>query len=308
MLVAVVGLSAGCATETTAPFHVYNSPLLEGRAQVRYPTARHFDPLELGDHVLADEALADTGAAAPRTPSRAQLPADAPGVAPRPAGDAASAPAPGLPALSATKPAPVPASTATGAPAASDTSAQPDARLAHAGNAPAETAPAKAAAFVWDVYRVNGVSFDRGARTDVAALYRACKKAGKVYHSSKPAIGDLVFFHNTDDYNGDTRNNDWYTHVALVESVGDAGQVALLGFHDGQVREQQLNLEQPDAMASRHGQQLNSQLRPRRDQDPPFTQYLSGQLFAGFCSALGDRSEFVVIDNWKPGMALPQAE
>ena len=160
---------------------------------------------------------------------------------------------------------------------------------------------ALSAAYAHAVLSVNEIKLSDEAAESVPALYRECRQAGGMYHSNRPNVGDLVFFHNTYDANQDGRNNDWYTLVGIIEGANTQGGVDFLAFHDGRVQRMQVNL---DASGDR---QSNSRLRVEAADDPPFTQYLAGQLFAGFCDILGDREDLVVIDNWVPGMEIEEA-
>lgn len=166
--------------------------------------------------------------------------------------------------------------------------------------------PSDAAAYVTAVYALNETptSERSGADVSIVDIYRYAQRNGTIYHSSRPAVGDLVFFHNTFDRNGDGRNNDWYTHVGLVESVDEDGTVSILSYMDDHVARAYLNLERADSDDER----VNTTLRRRRPDDPPYTQYLASELFAGFGSLLGERTEFLVIDNWQPGMTVAQAD
>ncbi len=166
---------------------------------------------------------------------------------------------------------------------------------------------ADAARYVSAIYELNDVPIPADAHTDIPTLYRHCREKDAVFQSSEPKPGDLVFFHNLEDANGDGRNNDWYTFVGLVERVRNSGTVSILGYRDGEVRSYKMNLEQPDSRRS-GGQTVNSKLRQKSSDDPPFTRYLAGQLFAGYCSLLGDRSELLVVDNWQPGMELQRPQ
>lgn len=164
--------------------------------------------------------------------------------------------------------------------------------------------PDQAASFVQAVYKANGVQVELGD-DPVADLYADVKRRGTLYHATRPAVGDVAFFHNTFDRNGDGRNNDWYTHAGLVESVDEDGTITILSYLDGKVGEVVINLENPKLDADeRTGKVWNTPLRPTRKDEPAFTQHLGGQLFAGFGNLLGDRPEFVVIDNWQPGMMV----
>jgi hypothetical protein len=153
------------------------------------------------------------------------------------------------------------------------------------------------------VYLANGVDIDLPDNEDaVALLYAAAKRRGSVYHATRPAVGDIVFFHNTYDRNGDGRNNDWYTHAGLVEAVDGKGNIHVLSYLDKKVTSFAINLEHPRQPSS--GDVINTQLRPRTAADPEFTQHLGGELFGGFGNLLGERTELVVIDNWMPGMKV----
>jgi hypothetical protein len=159
-----------------------------------------------------------------------------------------------------------------------------------------------AARYVAAVYRLNDVSLTEEQQSSIPALYRKCRANHAVYTDGPPAAGDLVFFHNTIDANDDGRNNDWYTHVGLVESARN-GVVSVLSYRKGSVQSFRMSLKH--ASKRRHeGEVVNAQIRPKQSGDPPYSQYLAGQLFAGYCSLLGDVSELVVIDNWQPGMKI----
>lgn len=166
---------------------------------------------------------------------------------------------------------------------------------------------ADASRYISAIYELNNVQIPADAHTDIPTLYRHCREKEAVFQSSEPKPGDMVFFHNLEDANGDGRNNDWYTFVGLVERVRNSGTVSILGYRDGEVRSYKMNLEQPDSHRS-GGQTVNSKLRQKSSDDPPFTRYLAGQLFAGYCSLLGDRSELLVVDNWQPGMELQRPQ
>ncbi len=273
-------LSVACATAGSGSgFHMYGSPLIEGEMRAQRPAMSGYDPFELGDHTSGEDVYVLEDSQRPTTT--------------RPARAAAKS----APALSANR--------ATGA---SQSTAQQSARPKPKGADPAPVTTnaqsALAAEYVWSMYAFNGASLAESARTSVPAVYRSCRESGKVYHHSRPTIGDLAFFHNTFDANDDGRNNDWYTHVAIVESVRPSGSAELLGYRNGRVERFHLNLEQVDAATLSGNEPANTALRERGSDDAPFTQYLSGQLFAGFCTTLGEQTELIIVDNWQPGMVL----
>lgn len=277
-------LAQGCASGNHSPFHIYDSPLLSGDLEPGYPRSRSYDPFQMSatGGVQNRSAQNHGGSAKPASTVIASI------------GEEEETST--LPALSAQKSSP--AHLGESAPAAD---AQPP-RTGASADASGEAA--HAADYIWSVYALNGVTFSPESRQSIPALFRACKERGKVYHSSRPAIGDIVFFHNTVDSNQDGRNNDWYTHAAIVESLTENGAVTLLSYRGAKVSRTHMSLEQPDAAMDRYGAELNTQLRTPADGDAPFTQYLAGQLFAGTCAALGDQAQFIIVDNWEPGMQL----
>ena len=153
-------------------------------------------------------------------------------------------------------------------------------------------------AYILDVYKVNGV--DLAAKTSArstAELYQYAFKQKSVYHTLRPAIGDLAFFHNTADRNRDGRWNDWHSLIGIVESIDDQDTITILVF-TSQLERIKLNLKYPELHKSKKGDILNSQLRPNEGSQVG----TSAKLFAGFANLLGDVPSVTVIDNWKPGM------
>lgn len=159
--------------------------------------------------------------------------------------------------------------------------------------------PQHALAYVLETYRMNGVEFENEDDLRIIDLYRAVQRSGSIYHTTRPVVGDLVFFHNTYDTNRDGRNNDWYTHVAVVEEVHGNGTIVMLSFRSGRVVRDAMNLEHKHS-SERNAQVINARLRAQSRQDADYTQYLAGELFAGFGSALGDIRDVVVLDSWSP--------
>ena len=145
--------------------------------------------------------------------------------------------------------------------------------------------PFEASAFAYDAIAALGLTLDPHARTSPHALYYACKKARSIHFGRRAERGDLIFFHNTVDQNEDGRHNDWYTHVAVVESIDERETITVLTQRDGELARASLNLNHPDQGATPEGHTLNHELRARAEGDLPYTQYLGSQLFAGFCDS-----------------------
>lgn len=161
-----------------------------------------------------------------------------------------------------------------------------------------------AAGYIFTLLRVNEIPIGDEAATSIPEIFRYCRAEGGVYHSSRPNVGDLVFFHNTYDVNDDGRNNDWYTLVGIVEAVQSNGTVDFLAYNRDVVIRQHVNLDEPSQRHLTGQREINSRLRNEAHDDAPFTQYLAGQLFAGYCNILGDRDDLIVIDNWSPDLEV----
>lgn len=237
-------------------------------------------PLPENLRKISDRAERPARAAAAPPPRQAAAP---PAERPAPSPPAASAP----PAASGSR--------ASLGPAASATPNRPIPNAAAGG-----FAPASAAAYVRDVYAVNETSL--GDRDAIADIYRYANEHGRIYHS-RPVVGDLVFFNNTHDADGDGRPNDFFSHVGIVENVVENGTITVLSYLDGDVRRFQMNLEHPSEQRV-DGAEANTVLRERHRDDLASTAYLAGELFAGFAGVLGNRSEVVVLDNWSPSTRL----
>ncbi len=271
LLAASALLFAGCSTgQTPSPFFMYSSPLLDGemRAQRTQETT------------LYATSSPDSGKKK-QVYARQSKPAN-------------------VSYSMRTKTRPPSSSPATTAPVASPALATSSlSSISTANNRSNASTPEHAANYVWTAYATNQIGLPQEARANIPALYRACRQDGEVSHSN-PRIGDMAFFHNTFDANDDTRNNDWYTHVAIVENIDPSGQITLLGYQSKQLQRFRMNLEQVDAATSRDGTVLNSEIRVRSNKEAPFTQYLSGQLFAGYCSLVDRNQNLTLLDNWRP--------
>jgi len=137
--------------------------------------------------------------------------------------------------------------------------------------------------FVLKVLKVNELESGAGESPDLRDLYKAYRNRGLTFDGEEPSIGDLVFFHNTRDVNSDSRNNDWYSACGVVTDVNHSGVVTFIAALNGKVQEFQMNLDRPEVRRDEAvGTVMNSNLRNKSLEDPEFTQYLAGELFAGF--------------------------
>ncbi len=129
--------------------------------------------------------------------------------------------------------------------------------------------------------RLSGIS----AKPSIRDVFRALQAQHLTYDRSEPAAGDLVFFHNTEDQNRDGRQNDWYSLAGVVETVAADGTVTAILPSGGAIVRRVMNLRTPEIRrAGETGPIVNDVLRKKRLDDPPYTQYLAGELYAGFAA------------------------
>jgi hypothetical protein len=118
----------------------------------------------------------------------------------------------------------------------------------------------------------------------VTAIYRYAQRHGRVYRGGWPVPGDLVFFRETYDLNGDGRVNDGLTHIGLVESVGQDATVTVIHRVRRGVVRYRMNLNHPDWRTDpESGAPINDYLRAAGAASPAM---LTGQLFAAYATVL----------------------
>jgi len=119
--------------------------------------------------------------------------------------------------------------------------------------------------FVTACYSTIGtelVDLTQSGRSGTEIIYKSLKSKKRIHNKRRPKAGDLAFFHNTHDRNGNGIRDDRFTHIALVERVDDDGTVYLLHHVSGKVRRNRLNrlhrgvIRDPDS-----GKEWNSHLR-----------------------------------------------
>jgi len=142
--------------------------------------------------------------------------------------------------------------------------------------------------FVQAVYAAEGVPLRRlmqiaapAERSGVAAALRAVERYGLVFGGGGewPAPGDLVFWHDTWDRNGNGDADDRFTHLGLVEYVVD-GTVVFLHRGSRGVARGAMRLDLPDARAA-DGVLVNTPIRARSAR-PTGAPVLAGELFAAY--------------------------
>jgi hypothetical protein len=118
----------------------------------------------------------------------------------------------------------------------------------------------------------------------VRIIHAHIRQQGRFHLGPVANPGDLVFFNNTWDYNGDGKVNDSLTHIGIVERQEPDGTVIFISRVASSVERYHMNLRLPHVHKNADGQILNDYLRRKDTGDPQNTNYLTGQLFAQFAS------------------------
>lgn len=121
----------------------------------------------------------------------------------------------------------------------------------------------------------------------VRLIHRHVRRHGRIHRGPVVRAGDLVFFDNTWDSNGDGAVNDPLTHVGVVEQVEPDGTVVFISRVAGAVERYRMNLAAPHVHRADDGRILNDFLRRKQWRDTDGIPYLTGELFAAFGTRLG---------------------
>jgi len=131
--------------------------------------------------------------------------------------------------------------------------------------------------FVEAAYAKAGLSLG-GSSAD---LFDQARELGVLHHKKTPSPGDVAFFDDTWDRNGNGRRDDPLSHVALVEQVGDDGEIILIHHGGSGITRIRMNLRDPHVGRREDGVVLNDGLRAGRDDGGP---RLTAELWRGFAS------------------------
>ncbi len=130
-----------------------------------------------------------------------------------------------------------------------------------------------------DLYQGGEV---RGGENGVRLIYNHLRRHGRLHRGPVVQPGDLVFFDNTWDYNGDGLANDPLTHVGIVERVEPDGTIVFISRVAEAIQRYRMNLAMPRLHRTADGRVVNDYMRRKRWRDGDETLYLTGELFAGF--------------------------
>lgn len=137
------------------------------------------------------------------------------------------------------------------------------------------------------VFLRHGIDLYGGSDSDseangVRLIYAHIQQQGTLHQRPVAHPGDLVFFDNTWDYNGDGKVNDPLTHVGIVERQEPDGSVVFISRVAGAVERYRMNLRLPHVHKTPEGRVLNDYIRRKGVGDPTDVGHLTGELFAIF--------------------------
>ncbi len=141
------------------------------------------------------------------------------------------------------------------------------------------------------IFLEHGIDLYRSSHLDVNAngvrlTHNHVRQHGTLHQDLDVRPGDLVFFDNTWDFNGDGLLNDPLTHVGIVEQIEPDGTVIFISRVAGAVARYRMNLSQPHVHKTAEGRLLNDYIRRKRATDPENTVRLTGELFSFYGNLL----------------------
>jgi hypothetical protein len=119
-----------------------------------------------------------------------------------------------------------------------------------------------------------------GATNDTRVLFEMVRRTGSL-RRHHPLPGDLAFFDDTWDQNGNGLRDDPLSHVAVVEKVEDDGTVLLVHRVGKSIVRARMNLDFPLDRHDKSGRTLNHYLRTAQGGEPAKT---TAELFVAFGS------------------------
>src|SRR5439155_15573526 len=112
-------------------------------------------------------------------------------------------------------------------------------------------------------------SESRAGDNGVRAIVRWVQRYGRVYRAQLAALGDLVFFDNSYDRDGDGRLSDRLTHAGLVEQVLPDGTLLIVHATNHGIVREPMNLFRPHEATDAPVRPINAPLRRRGKGDGP---------------------------------------
>ena len=155
------------------------------------------------------------------------------------------------------------------------------------------------------IFLAHGIDLYRGAFNDpkgngVRLIHNHVRQHGILHRGSNVSPGDLVFFDNTWDFNGDGKLNDPLTHVGVVERLEPDGTVVFISRVANAVERYRMNLEQPHVHKTAEGRVLNDYIRRKHPADSHHTARLTGELFSFYGNLLDPQRSISSNDTFDP--------
>jgi len=137
------------------------------------------------------------------------------------------------------------------------------------------------------IFLKHGIDLYGGEPSDshangVRLIHAHIRQQGTFHQGPVVHPGDLVFFNNTWDYNGDGKVNDPLTHVGIVERQEPDGTVIFISRVAGAIERYRMNIGLPHVHKTTEGRVLNDYIRRKEIGDPADANHLTGELFAVF--------------------------
>jgi NlpC/P60 family len=120
----------------------------------------------------------------------------------------------------------------------------------------------------------------------VRLIYAHMRQHGRLHQGPVAHPGDLVFFDNTWDFNGDGKLNDPLTHVGVVEEVEPDGTVIFISRVADAIERYRMNLGLPHVHKTAEGRILNDYMRRKLPTEPEDMGRLTGELFSFYGTRL----------------------
>ena len=117
-----------------------------------------------------------------------------------------------------------------------------------------------------------------------AMLFAEARDQRVLHRRHTPQPGDVAFFDDTYDRDGDGRLDDALSHSAMVEAVAPDGTITLIHIGSAGVVRFHMNLRHPEDARGPDGEPWNDALRAHKAADSRRTRYLAGELWVGFGS------------------------
>ncbi len=148
------------------------------------------------------------------------------------------------------------------------------------------------------IFLEHGIDLYRGEfnalkGNGVRLIYNHVRQHGVLHQEADVRPGDLIFFDNTWDFNGDGKMNDPLTHVGIVEHLDPDGTVVFISRVADAIARYRINLSHPHVHKNADGRVLNDYIRRKHSTDHGNLARLTGELFSSFGNLLEPQRSIV---------------